>query len=81
MEDAAKLFLEQGFQEPANAYEEARRGAYNPTYLYYTFGKLEIQQLRDDYLAKKGGTLAAFHDAFVSQGSLPLPLVRKLLLR
>ena len=45
VEEGAKLFDEQGFQEPANAYEEARRGAYNPTYLYYTLGKLEIQDL------------------------------------
>src|SRR5262249_31297303 len=52
VEDGAKLFVEKGFQEPANAYEEARRGAYNPTYLYYTLGKLEIQKLRDEYMQK-----------------------------
>jgi len=80
VEQGAKLFVDKGFQEPANAYEEARRGAYNPTYLYYTFGKLEIQKLRDDFLARKGGTLRDFHDAFVAQGGLPLPLVRKILL-
>jgi uncharacterized protein (DUF885 family) len=80
VEEGAKLFVDKGFQEPANAYEEARRGAYNPTYLYYTFGKLEIQKLRDDFRAKKGGTLRDFHDAFVAQGGLPLPLVRRLLL-
>jgi len=34
------------FMEHANAYEEARRGAYNPTYLYYTLGKLQILKLR-----------------------------------
>jgi len=81
VEQGAKLFVEKGFQEPANAYEEARRGAYNPTYLYYTFGKLEIQALRKEYLARKGGTLKQFHDAFVAAGALPLPLVRELLLR
>ena len=80
VEQGAKLFVDKAFQEPANAYEEARRGAYNPTYLYYTFGKLEIQKLRDDFRAKKGGTLRDFHDAFVGQGGLPLPLVRRLLL-
>ena len=46
VEDGAKVFEQQAFQEPANAYEEARRGAYNPTYLSYTFGKLQIQDLR-----------------------------------
>jgi Bacterial protein of unknown function (DUF885) len=80
VEQGAKLFVDKGFQEPANAYEEARRGAYNPTYLYYTFGKLEIQKLRDDFRAQKGGTLRDFHDAFVRQGGLPLPLMRKILL-
>ncbi len=81
VEDGAKIFVEKGFQEPANAYEEARRGAYNPTYLYYTLGKLEIQKLRDEYMQKKGATLQQFHDAFVAQGGLPIPLVRKLLFR
>jgi uncharacterized protein (DUF885 family) len=81
VEDGAKVFVEKGFQEPANGYEEARRGAYNPTYLYYTLGKLEIQELRDEYRAKKGGTLKQFHDAFVAEGGLPIELVRRILFR
>ena len=81
VEQGAKLFEEKAFQEPANAFEEARRGAYNPTYLYYTFGKLEIQKLRDEYMEKKGATLGEFHDAFVAEGGLPIPLVRKILFR
>lgn len=81
VEDGAKVFVEKGFQEPANAYEEARRGAYNPTYLYYTLGKLQIQELRDEYRKSKNATLRQFHDAFVAQGALPIPLVRRLLLR
>jgi len=81
VEQGAKLFVDKAFQEPANGYEEARRGTYNPTYLYYTLGKLEIQALRDEYRAKKGASLREFHDAFVSQGGLPIPLVRKILFR
>jgi uncharacterized protein (DUF885 family) len=81
VEQGAKLFVDKAFQEPANAYEEARRGAYNPTYLYYTLGKLEILQLRDEYRARKKASLREFHDAFVSQGGLPIPLVRKILFR
>ncbi len=80
VEQGAKLMVEKGFQEPANAYEESRRGAYNPTYLYYTLGKLEIYKLREEYLKKSQGTLRQFHDAFVSHGALPIPLVRKLML-
>lgn len=82
VERAAKeLFEAKGFQEPANAFEEARRGAYNPTYLYYTLGKIEIRKLRDEYMQKKGASLKQFHDAFVAEGALPIPLVRKILLR
>lgn len=81
VEEGAKVFVEKGFQEPANGYEEARRGAFNPTYLYYTLGKLEIQKLRDEYRAKTGATLKHFHDVFVAQGGLPITLVRKLILR
>ncbi len=82
VEQGAKLFVEKGFQEPANAFEESRRGAYNPTYLYYTLGKILIQGLRDEYLAKKpGATLRQFHDAFVAQGALPITLMREVLFR
>ncbi len=80
VEQGARLFETKGFQEPANAFEEARRGTYNPTYLYYTLGKIEIQKLRDDYLRQTGKSLKQFHDAFVTQGALPIPLVREILL-
>ena len=81
VDQGAKLFEEKSFQEPANAYEEARRGAYNPTYLYYTLGKLQIQELRDEYQKIKGGSLRDFHDVFVQQGGLPIALVRQILFR
>jgi uncharacterized protein (DUF885 family) len=81
VEEGTRLFVETGFQEPANGFEEARRGAYNPTYLYYTLGKLEIQDLARDYMQAKKGSLKQFHDAFVAEGGLPIPLVRKILLR
>ncbi len=82
VEEGAKIFVEKGFQEPANAYEEARRGAYNPTYLYYTLGKLQIYKLREDYRKAKGGafSLQAFHNDFVRQGGMPIQLVRRILL-
>jgi uncharacterized protein (DUF885 family) len=78
----AQFFEERAFQEPANAYEEARRGAYNPTYLYYTLGKLQIYKLRDDYRKARGAeySLEKFHDEFVRQGSIPIRVIRKILL-
>jgi uncharacterized protein (DUF885 family) len=82
VEDGAKIFVAKGFQEPANAYEESRRGAYNPTYLYYTLGKLQIYKLRQDYERAKGSafTLERFHDEFVKQGGLPIKEIRRILL-
>ena len=82
VEQGAKFFQEKAFQEPASAYEEARRGAYNPTYLYYTLGKLQIYNLREDYRKSKGSgyTLQGFHDLFVKQGSIPIKLIRRILL-
>jgi uncharacterized protein (DUF885 family) len=77
---ATRFFVEQGFQEKANAHEEALRGTYDPMYLAYTLGKLQIQALRDEYLAKTGRDLRAFHDAFVAQGGLPVAFIRKLIL-
>jgi uncharacterized protein (DUF885 family) len=82
VQNGAKLFVEKAFQEPANGFEEARRGAYNPTYLYYTLGKLEIYKLREDYKKAKGSaySLDQFHTDFVRQGGLPIKLMRQILL-
>jgi len=79
VEQGAERFVKECFQTPANAYEEARRGTYDPTYLVYTYGKMQIYELRREYLSQKGGTLLEFHDAFLAQGGLPIRLVRKLL--
>ncbi|HEV2018528.1 MAG TPA: DUF885 domain-containing protein [Gemmatimonadaceae bacterium] len=78
---ATNYFTKKCFQQPANAYEEARRGAYNPTYLYYTLGKLEIYKLRADYQKARGASysLREFHDAFVKQGAPPIKMVRRIL--
>jgi len=83
VDDAAKqYFTDRCFQQPANAYEEARRGAYDPAYLYYALGKLEIYKLRADYRTAKGAafSLREFHDQFVRQGGVPIKLIRRILL-
>jgi uncharacterized protein (DUF885 family) len=82
VEEGARVFEKQGYQEPSTAYEEARRGAYNPTYLYYTLGKLQIYKLRADYRKAKGKgyRLETFHNEFVRQGGLPIKLIRRILL-
>ncbi len=81
-----KMFREQAFADPGNARQQAARGTYDPAYLNYTLGKLMIRKLRADWVAQKtsGDAKAdplkewkAFHDAFLSYGGPPIPLVRK----
>src|SRR5277367_2351530 len=83
-----KMFREQAFQDPGNARQQASRGTYDPAYLNYTLGKLLIRKLRADWLAKTVPNGAPddqshwheFHDAFLSYGGPPIPLVRKQML-
>lgn len=64
--------------EPEVAFQESRRGTYNPTYLYYTLGKLQILKFRKDYKKSLKGefSLQKLHDAFVNQGGIPIKLIR-----
>jgi uncharacterized protein (DUF885 family) len=82
VEEGAKVFEKEGHQEYSTGFEEARRGAYNPTYLYYTLGKLQIYKLREDYKRMKGAdfNLEHFHNDFVRQGGLPIKLIRRIML-
>jgi uncharacterized protein (DUF885 family) len=79
---AIDFFQTQGFQSAKVAEMEAKRGTQDPTYLYYTYGKLQILKLRDEYKRKLGSayTLRKFHDNFLAQGAAPLPMVRRALL-
>jgi hypothetical protein len=78
MAQSEKMFLEQAFQDPGNARQQAARGTYDPAYLNYTLGKLMIMQLRQDWTATHGGRAGwkAFHDQFLDYGGPPIPLVR-----
>jgi uncharacterized protein (DUF885 family) len=82
VDEATKLFETQGHQPHPVAVSEAKRGTADALYGYYTIGKLMILKLRDDYKAKMGAeyTLQKFHDAFITLGPLPMPLIRKAML-
>jgi len=82
VEESEKMFLEQGYQDAANARQQAARGTFDPPYLNYTMGKLMIRKLRDDWTASRGGKQAwqQFHDEFLKYGGPPIPLVRKAML-
>jgi uncharacterized protein (DUF885 family) len=79
---AEEVFVKEGFQPRPAARSESKRGTSDPTYGYYTMGKLMILKLREDYKTKMGArySLQDFHDTFISLGPLPLPLVRKAML-
>jgi uncharacterized protein (DUF885 family) len=82
LDQAKEFFIREGYQVPAVADIEAKRGTSDPTYLVYTLGKLQIMKLRDDYKKKRGEkfTLQDFHDRFMEQGGVPLVIVRRALL-
>jgi uncharacterized protein (DUF885 family) len=82
VDEATKLFETEGHQPGPVAESEAKRGTADALYGYYTMGKLMILKLRDDYKAKQGSSysLEGFHDAFIKQGPLALPLMRRAML-
>jgi uncharacterized protein (DUF885 family) len=79
---AQEFFVKEAYQPRPAAIGESKRGTSNPTYGYYTMGKLMILKLRNDYRTKMGAqySLQHFHDAFISLGPLPLPLIRRAML-
>jgi len=81
-DQAVEFFQKEGYQPRETAIVEAKRGAGDPTYLYYTLGKLEIMKLRADLMKKQGTafSLQKFHDDFLSQGFPPIKIVREAML-
>jgi uncharacterized protein (DUF885 family) len=82
IEEAEAFFEKEGYQSKENAVVEAKRGTGDPTYLYYTLGKLEIMKLREDVKKKEGAafSLEKFHDDFLRQGFPPIKIVREAML-
>jgi uncharacterized protein (DUF885 family) len=83
VDDATRFFVENCYYEEKPARSEATRGTYDPGYLYYTLGKLQIRKLRRDWQAQEGAafSLQRFHDAFLSHGMPPIRLLREQMLR
>lgn len=80
--EAQAFFEKEAFLAHPVAQAEAWRGTLDPTYGYYTLGKLMLLKLRDDCAEQRHPhfSLKDFHDEFLAQGPLPLPLVREALL-
>ena len=83
LEEATKYFQDHAGMEPANAQREAFRAAFDPTYLIYTLGALQIRKLRDDLRQEQGTSfnLGKFHATILSQGSIPVVLLRRMMLK
>jgi Bacterial protein of unknown function (DUF885) len=82
LDQSREFFVKEGFQSTRIADIETKRGTSDPTYLYYTLGKLQILKLREDLRKKEGPafSLGKFHDDFMSQGYPPIAIVRRALL-
>ena len=83
VDEAAKFFRENCYYEAKPSRQEAIRGAFDPEFLYYTLGKLEILKLREDYQKQEGSkfSLQTFHDELLRHGAPPIRLLREVMLK
>ena len=74
---AARRFESDTHIAGSAALSEARRATFDPTYGRYTWGKLEIMDLREQARKEWGAgfTLSRFHSAMFALGSPPLGLL------
>ena len=81
-DQAVEFFVKEGYQTKETGLVETKRGTADPTYLYYTLGKLEILKLREDVKKKEGAafSLEQFHNNFMRQGFPPIKIVRQAML-
>ena len=83
VEEATKFFMDNWYQGDKPSRQEALRGTYDPGYLFYTLGKLQILKLREDYKKQEGENynLQKFNDAILDNGMPPIQIMRELLLK
>jgi len=83
LDEATKFFQDNCYYEEKPARQEAMRGTFDPGYLNYTLGKLQILKLRDDCKAQEGDTfsLQKFHNELLNHGMPPIRLLREIMLK
>ncbi len=83
VEEGTKFFMDNWYQGEKPSTQEALRGTFDPGYLFYTVGKLEILKLREDYKKQEGSsyTLQKFNDEMLDHGMMPIRLLREILLK
>lgn len=82
VDEATAFFQAHAYMEEHPARREALRGTFDPGYLNYTLGKLMLLKLRQDWRRQEGSAygLRRFHDAALSWGAPPVPLLRQAML-
>jgi uncharacterized protein (DUF885 family) len=83
IDEATKFFQENCYYEEKPSRQEAMRATFDPLYLNYTLGKLQILKLRDDYKAQQGDdfSLQKFHNELLNHGMPPSRLLREIMLK
>jgi uncharacterized protein (DUF885 family) len=83
VDEATKFFQDNCYYEQKPAQQEATRGTYDPEYLLYTVGKLQIFKLREDFRKQEGAkfSLQKFHDEMLRHGAPPIRLLREVMLK
>src|SRR2546430_5356191 len=83
LDEATKFFQDNCYYEEKPARQEAIRGTFDPGYLNYTLGKLQILKLRDDYKAQEGDefSLQKFHNELLNHGMPSIRLLREIMLK
>jgi uncharacterized protein (DUF885 family) len=83
IDEATKFFQDNCYYEQKPARQEAMRATFDPGYLNYTLGKLQILKLRDDYKTQQGDdfSLQKFHNELLSHGMPPIRLLREIMLK
>jgi uncharacterized protein (DUF885 family) len=83
IDEATKFFQENCYYEEKPSRQEAMRATFDPLYLNYTLGKLQILKLRDDYKAQQGDafSLQKFHNELLNHGMPPIRLLREIMLK
>ena len=83
VDEATRFFQDNCYYEEKPAHAEAMRGTFDPGYLNYSLGKLEILKLRQDYQEQQGKdfSLQKFHNELLNHGMPPIRLLRELMLK
>jgi uncharacterized protein (DUF885 family) len=80
VDDATALFVRHTGLPEFPARREAERGTYDPMYLSYTYGKLQILAWRSELERRPGFSLRRFHDTMLGSGVPPLAAVREVVM-